>query len=199
MKKKQVLVLSLFVAGMLMICGCGQTAQKPVPDTNQGTGVQQTTDAEKRTMASRLSTIATEVEGVQKATVVVVSQPDANGVAVDPFSGLPNDGTGVNTPGQTANPPGQTANPEQGNLVVMVGITLNQADMQNQDKVNNIKEQVKNKIKTDSDKVREVLVTTDPNLIMKLQDVAAGIIQGQPVESYTQNINELDKSLRSQQ
>jgi hypothetical protein len=143
--------------------------------------------------------MAMQVEGVQKATVVVVSQPDANGVAVDPFSGLPNDGTGVNTPGQTANPPGQTANPEQGNLVVMVGITLNQADMQNQDKVNNIKEQVKNKIKTDSDKVREVLVTTDPNLIMKLQDVAAGIIQGQPVESYTQNINELDKSLRSQQ
>jgi len=199
MQKKQVLVFSLILTGMLVICGCGQTAQKPGPDVNPETGVQQTTDAEKRTMASRFSTMAMQVEGVQKATVVVVSQPDANGVAVDPFSGLPNDGTGVNTPGQTANPPGQTANPEQGNLVVMVGITLNQSDMQNQDKVNNIKEQVKNKIKTDSDKVREVLVTTDPNLIMKLQDVAAGIIQGQPVESYTQNINELDKSLRSQQ
>ena len=192
MQKKQALVLSLFLAGMLMICGCGQTAQKPAPDTNPETGLQQTTDAEKRTVASRFSTMAMEVEGVQKATVVVVSQPDTTGVAVDPISGLPNDGTGVN-------PPGQTANPEQGNLVAMVGITLNQADMQNQDKVNNIKLQVKNKIKTDSDKVRDVLVTTDPNLIKKLQDVAAGIIQGQPVQSYTQNINELDKSLRGQQ
>ena len=192
MQKKQALVLSLFVAGMLIICGCGQTAQKPAPDTNPETGLQQTTDAEKRTMASRFSTMAMEVEGVQKATVVVVSQPDTIRVPVDPISGLPNDGTGVN-------PPGQTANPEQGNLVAMVGITLNQADMQNQDKVNNIKEHVRSKIKADSDKVREVLVTTDPNLIKKLQDVAAGIIQGQPVESYTQNINELDKSLRSQQ
>lgn len=192
MQKKQALVLSLFLAGMLMICGCGQTAQKPAPDIKSETGVQQTTDAEKRTVASRFSTMAMEVEGVQKATVVVVSQPDTTGVAVDPISGLPNDGTGVN-------PPGQTANPEQGNLVAMVGITLNQADMQNQDKVNNIKLQVKNKIKTDSDKVRDVLVTTDPNLIKKLQDVAAGIIQGQPVQSYTQNINELDKSLRGQQ
>ena len=192
MQKKQALVLSLFVAGMLIICGCGQTAQKPAPDTNPETGLQQTTDAEKRTMASRFSTMAMEVEGVQKATVVVVSQPDTIRVPVDPISGLPNDGTGVN-------PPGQTANPEQGNLVAMVGITLNQADMQNQDKVNNIKEHVRSKIKADSDKVREVLVTTDPNLIKKLQDVAAGIIQGQPVQSYTQNINELDKSLRSQQ
>ncbi len=193
MQKKQVFVLSLFLAAMLAICGCGQAAQKPVPDTKPetGTGVQQTTDAEKRTMASRFSTMAMEVEGVQKATVVVVSQPDTTGVAVDPISGLPNDGTGVN-------PPGQTANPEQGNLVAMVGITLNQADMQNQDKVNNIKEQVRNKIKADSGKVREVLVTTDPNLIKKLQDVAAGIIQGQPVQTYTQNINELDKNLRNQ-
>lgn len=192
MQKKQVLVLSLFLAEMLMICGCGQTAQKPAPDTNPETGIQQTTDAEKRTMASRFSTMAMEVEGVQKATVVVVSQPDTTGVSVDPISGLPNDGTEVN-------PSGQTANPEQGNLVAMVGITLNQADLQNQDRVNNIKEQVRDKIKTDSDKVREVLVTTDPNLIKKLQDVAAGIIQGQPVQSYTQNINELDKSLRGQQ
>ena len=194
MHKKQVFALSLFLVGMLIICGCGQTAQKPAPDTNPETGIQQTTDAERRTMASRFSTMAMEVEGVQKATVVV-SQPDTTGVAVDPISGLPNDGTGDGT---GLNPPGQTANPEQGNLVAMVGITLNQADMQNQDKVNNIKEQVRNKIKADSDKVREVLVTTDPNLIKKLQDVAAGIIQGQPVQSYTQNINELDKGLRSQ-
>lgn len=191
MHKKQVFVLSLFLVGLLVICGCGQTAQKPAPDTNPETGVQQTTDAEKRTMASRFSTMVMEVEGVQKATVVVVSQPDTTGIAVDPLSGLPNDGTGVN-------PPGQTANPEQGNLVAMVGITLNQADIQNQDKVNKIKEEVKKKIMTDSNQVREVLVTTDPSLIKKLQDIAAGIIQGQPVQSYTQNIKELDQSLRGQ-
>ena len=58
MQKKQVLVFSLILTGMLVICGCGQTAQKPGPDVNPETGVQQTTDAEKRTMASRFSTMA---------------------------------------------------------------------------------------------------------------------------------------------
>jgi len=64
MQKKQVLVLGLFLAGMLIIYGCGQNAQKPAPYTNPETGAQQTT-------ASRFSTMAMEVEGVQKATVVV--------------------------------------------------------------------------------------------------------------------------------
>lgn len=190
MRKKSILFAFLLLMGLLIICGCGQTAKKPVPDTNPETNVQQTSDAEKRTMASRFSTLAMEVDGVQKATVVVASAPNTTGVSVDPISDLPNNGTDVN-------PPGQTADPEQGNLVAMVGISLNQSAMQNDDQVNSIKGQVRDKIKADNNMVREVLVTTDPNLINKLQDVAAGIIQGQPVQSYTQDINELDKSMRN--
>lgn len=191
MRNKQVFIQCLFLAGILIICGCGQTAQKPAPDTNPNPGIQQTTDAEKRTMASRFSTLAMEVEGVEKATVVVASKPDTTGVSVDPMSGQPNNSSDVT-------PPGQSANPEQGNLVAMVGIILNQTAVQNPNQVNSITEQIRNKIKSDNNTIREVLVTTDPNLVKKLQDVAAGIIQGQPVQSYTQDINALDKSLRNQ-
>ncbi|NLN87811.1 MAG: hypothetical protein GX133_09515 [Syntrophomonadaceae bacterium] len=197
MRRKQVLIQCLSLVVMLTICGCGQTAQKPAPDVNPDPGVQQTTDAEKRTMASRFSTLATGIEEVQQATVVVASHPGNTGGSNDPFSdGLPS-GTPNNDP--NAAPAGQVANPkQQGNLVVMVGITLNEQAMRDSNKVNDIKEQVRSKIKADSDKVGEVLVTTDANLIKRLQDVAAGIIQGQPVESYTQNLNELDRSLRGQ-
>lgn len=193
MLRRQVFLQCLCLAAILAVCGCGQSAKKPAPDTNLDTGVQQTSDADKRTMASRFSTLATEVGGVQKATVVVASRAETTGVSVDPMTGFPNDGS-ITPPG----PPGDMANPEQGSLVAMVGITVDQSAMQNPDQVKKVKQQISDKIKADNDKVKEVLVTTDPNLVKKLQDVAAGIIKGQPVQSYAPDINELNKNIRSQ-
>ncbi len=191
MQKRATLLICMFLFGFLAIGGCGQAAKKPTPDTNPNTGVQQTTDAEKRVMANRFSNLAMEVDGVQKATVVVASPVDSSTGGVDPVSGLPNTGTQVD-------PPGVTTNPNVGNQVVMVGISISPAVAQDTNQVNNIKEQVKTRIMADSDKVSDVLVTTDPELIKKLQDVAAGIIQGEPVQSYTQDIDELDKNMRAQ-
>ncbi len=190
MQKKAILMICV-LCGLLVIIGCGQDARKPAPDTSPNSGVQQTSDAEKRVMANRFSNLAMEIDGVQKATVVVASRPDMNAGGVDPFSGLPNTGTQVD-------PAGVDTNPEAGNLVVMTGINLSPTVSQDTNKVNSIKEQVKTKIKADNSNVSEVLVTTNPDLIKKLQDVAAGIIQGQPVQSYTQDINELDRNLRAQ-
>jgi hypothetical protein len=80
----------------------------------------------------------------------------------------------------------------------MVGVTLNAAAMKDNNLQNNIKEEVKNKIMQSDQKVNEVLVTTNPDMIKKLQDVAAGVIQGQPLQSYAQEITELDKGIRTQ-
>lgn len=191
MQKKAILLICILLCGLLAIIGCGQNAKKPTPDTNPNSGVQQTSDAEKRVMANRFSNLAVEIDGVQKATVVVASKPDMNNTMVDPFSGQSSPSTKVDTAGVDTNP-------EAGNLVVMVGINLSQTVGQDTNKVNSIKEQIKTKIKADNNNVREVLVTTNPDLIKKLQDVAAGIIQGQPVQNYAQDINELDQNLRTQ-
>jgi hypothetical protein len=70
--------------------------------------------------------------------------------------------------------------------------------MKDQNQVTKINEEVKTKIMGSDPRVSEVLVTTNPDMIKKLQDVAAGVIQGQPLQSYAQDINDLDKGIRAQ-
>jgi len=195
--------------------GCGKTAQKPAPESTPNSGVEQTSDADKRIMASRFSNLAMNVNGVQKATVVVSSTLTASpqNISSDPNSvpGLTPANNGANpTPNpETTNipgsditgisgPNGEIPDVTAGRLVVMVGLNLNAAAMQDKNQENKIKEEVKAKIMESDQKVTEVLVTTNPDMIKKLQDVAAGVIQGKPLQSYAQDINELDKGIRTQ-
>ncbi len=185
MKKITTILLGVCLCAFLL-GGCA-TAKKPLVNENnppdaQISAPQQTNDAEKRVMATRLSNLAMEVNGVRKATVVV-SQSDSGRVETT----LPSPVGG--------NAPVPGADSER--LVAMVGLTL---DPQGQDKTRemNIMNEVKAKIMADSPKISEVLLTTDPDLIKKLQDVAAGVIQGKPMQSYAQDINELNKNIRGQ-
>jgi hypothetical protein len=81
-------------------------------------------------------------------------------------------------------------------MVVMVGLNLDPKVMQDKTKETSIKDEVKSKIMADNQTISEVLVTTNPDMIKKLQDVAAGVIQGKPMQSYAQDIQELDKNIR---
>jgi hypothetical protein len=180
--KKIITILIIVGLGAgILLSGCA-TAKKPLvnennpSDTQIGTP-QQTDDAEKRMMANRLSNLAMSVNGVQKATVVI-SATDSGAIG-------------------KAAPSSTNANTNE-KLVVMVGLTLNSQAAQDKTKEANIMNEVKSKIKADSPKISEVLLTTNPDLIKKLQDVAAGVIQGKPVQSYAQNIDELNKNIRGQ-
>lgn len=215
MKKITAIVLCVLLSMTVLVSGCGKTAQKPVPETSPNSGVEQTSDSEKRIMASNFSNLAVSVNGVQKATVVVASTATANpqNITTDPnnvptlvpsnneTTTNPNTGS-TNVPGSDisglSSPTGEIPNVTSGRLVVMVGLTLNDASMKDKNIENNIKEEVKTKIMQSDQKVNEVLVTTNPDMIKKLQDVAAGVIQGQPLQSYAQEITELDKSIRTQ-
>lgn len=184
MEKKTKTFLLILLSAVLLLSGCGKAAQKPVPDTTPESGVQQTSDSEKRIMASRFSNLALQVNGVQKATVVVANPGTTNGPGSDIL------GQGSST--------AQMPNANAGTPVVMVGVNLDPKAMQDKNRENSIKEEVKAKIIGSGAQISQVLVTTDPNMIKKLQDVAAGIIQGQPLQSYAQDINELDKNIRAQ-
>lgn len=215
MKKITAIFLCVLLIMTVLVSGCKKTAQKPIPETTPNSGVEQTSDSEKRIMASNFSNVAVSVNGVQKATVVVSSTTTANPQTVtsDPNS-VPsltsaNNGTTTNpTAGSTnvpgsdmsgvSSPIGEIPNVTSGRLVVMVGLNLNEASMKDQSMENKIKEEVKSKIRQSDQKVSEVLVTTNPDMIKKLQDVAAGVIQGKPLQSYAQEITELDKGIRTQ-
>jgi hypothetical protein len=218
LKKVMVIILCVLLSATVLISGCKKTAQKPMPENTSNSGVQQTSDSEKRVMASNFSNMAMGVNGVQKATVVVSSATSASpqNTTSNPNSvpGLTpsNDGSTItpnsNNSGTTgtsgtdmsgvSSPTGEIPDVTSGKLVVMAGLTLNAAAMQDKNQENKIKEEVKTKIMESDQRVSEVLITTNPDMIKKLQDVASGVIQGKPLQSYTQDLNELDKGIRAQ-
>ncbi|PKM77491.1 MAG: hypothetical protein CVU90_06490 [Firmicutes bacterium HGW-Firmicutes-15] len=188
MKKVLVFLLCVLLCASLLVSGCAKTAKKPVvpeniPDTQMNTP-QQTNDAGNRVMANRFSNLAMGVNGVTKATVVVSAVSEVSGKTITPSPTTSTDVTVLNTMADK--------------LVVMVGLNIDPKMMQDKTKEMTIKDEVKSKIMADNQMVNEVLVTTNPDMIKKLQDVAAGIIQGKPIQSYAQDIEELDKNIRSQ-
>ncbi len=215
LKKIMTIILCVLFITTVWVSGCSQNAKKPQPEDTSNSGVQQTSDADNRIMASRFSNLAMDVNGVQKATVVVSSTTGANPLNVSSNSNSAatlnpaQSGTtttsnlsdtnqsGSELSGISSNP-GAVADIDPGRLVVLAGLTLNAAAMQDKDQENKVKEEVKTKIMQSDQRVNEVLVTTNPDMLKKLQDVAEGVIQGKPLQNYAQDINELDKSIRSQ-
>ena len=221
MRKNLALLLCFTFILTCLVLGCNNAAQRPdLPQDQQrttDTADEEMTASERRVLASRLSNLAEQVEGVKKATVVVSSigmtdSTDNNdgrnmgpGMNSDVNSAQrPGDGNRTTTDDQVVNNDGVNAVPkvQKGNnvsgLMVMVGLSLDE-NMNNADKASEIKRTVANKLKASDKRISQVLVTTDPGLVQRLSDVAAGIIQGRPIQGYKDDLNDLTRSMRQQQ
>jgi hypothetical protein len=126
------------------------------------------TSSDRRVISDKLSKQAKQVEGVQNATVVL-TEVDSEAVVPSP------------TPGET----------QVKGLVAMVGVTVKANADENQ-----VKEAVRKKLKAADSRVTNVLVTTDPNLIRKINDVAAGLIEGQPFQSMKDDIDAINQQIK---
>ncbi len=165
---------------MLVISGC-QQAQKPDmnPNPNPTPSPTQVTESDKRIMANRFSESAKSVPGVLNATVVVAGADAA-----------------VNGTSATATKKISTGS--SGKIVVMAGLTLNAQTMASTQQQASTKQKVKQKIQDSDKRVTDVLVTTDANMVKKINDVAAGLIEGKPVQSYAHSAAELGKMMKGQ-
>jgi len=221
------LICFTLILGSLAV-GCNNAAQRPdLPQQQQNQNMDRTdeqmTDSERRALASRLSDLAEQVDGVKDATVVVSSigmtdsSPDTGTNAGrdtqrnlnvnDPTSPL-NNNQGMATNRTTTNNQATNntnmnnmQNRTDGNsvsgLMVMVGLTLDNK-VNGADETNQIKRSVMNKLKASDKRISQVLVTTDPGLVQRLTDVAAGIIQGRPIQGFENDINDLTRNMRQQ-
>jgi len=110
-------------------------------------------------------------------------------------------GTTTGAPGTTTTGNTATSKTQMGSksgTVVMVGITLNKATAGSASKAASTKNMVAKRIKASDKRISQVLVTTDPGLIKRLNDVAAGIIEGKPIQSFDKDIKDLNSRLRKQ-
>ncbi|MGE5455404.1 MAG: YhcN/YlaJ family sporulation lipoprotein, partial [Methylocystaceae bacterium] len=147
------------------LLGCGRQAPKPMTPGNK---------------------IAPN--GTRSPNTTTTPQPNMERVMADRFSNLANQVSGVKGSTVVVN-----KNATGNTYTVMVGIELN-ADIKGSAS-EKVKKQVADRIKSNDTKVNKVLVTTDPDLITRLKDIASGVIKGKPVSSFAKEISELAKRI----
>lgn len=191
-KKGTGLLLIILFLAMLLGSGCQKAAQKPLE--NQPQKKADLTASDRRILADRLSRLATAVEGVQKATVVISDITLAN-----------DSGSTSKSTKSTATDPAQTSSTSKttkstatdraptsiSGMVVMVGIGISDQVDEEKTKVN-----VKDKLKASDGRISQVLVTSDPELVKKINDMAAGIIKGEPISKYEMDLKQLKKDFQ---
>lgn len=219
-------MLLLCIGLMIVVAAAGcQTSKKPMAPAKKPAQVQKKpavdmSASERRVMANRLSRIAEGVPGVKKATVVVMDMnmtSNTTGTTTTPKTitgtGKTTTGTGTtggtgtiggtSTTGRTGTTTGtSTANKStmsnKSGTMVMVGLTLNSTTGNSAAKTASTKSMVAKRIKASDKRISQVLVTTDPNLIKRLNDIAAGILEGKPVQSFSKDVRDLNTKLKQQ-
>ncbi|MGE5543884.1 MAG: YhcN/YlaJ family sporulation lipoprotein, partial [Bacillota bacterium] len=57
------------------------------------------------------------------------------------------------------------------------------------------KKEVTNKLDKADKRVTRVLVTTNPDLVRRIEDIARGVLAGKPVQSFAKEITEVTKRI----
>ena len=186
---RKIFILLLCVSFLLIsLMGCQTTSKKPMTPTRKPgvTTKKPTTEmtaSERRVMANKLSKMAENVKGVKRASVIVSS------------IGMTNTGTTATTNKMTNT---NAARTNYSGQVIMVGLTLEPTASRDAATINKVKSTVANKLKASDRRISQVLVTTDPNLIKRINDVAAGIIEGKPIQNFQTEINDITGKLKQQ-
>lgn len=192
----------------MTLFGCQTASQKPMnPQSNQGTVPRSQnlstapadrmnlTDAEARILARKFANMADEVTGVQKATAVVTegtmtgaTNRTQTGVTInnDRFNGMSNMATPPG-PGTVTNP---AARNNQG-IVVMIGLDVDRSMINNTAEMERLKTRVANKILRADNRVSRVYVTTDPELMKRISDMADNMVSGRPLSNMRTDMNNL--------
>lgn len=166
-KKLFSLLLIVVVALALVVGGCQkqQAAKKPVPKPKV--------------------TAPNTVTAPAKKPVSPMSTSEARKLA-DKLTNLAVTVKGVNSATVVVQP----ANNQ---VTALVGLMLS-PEVKGKETVK-VKKEVADKLKKADKRVTGVLVTTNPDLVRRIQDIARGIIAGKPVQSFASEISELTRRI----
>lgn len=193
MNKKILIIMGIFLLLTGLVGGCQGSAKKPMREQNSDKiSSNEMTAGERRVLANKLSQAAENIEGVKRAAVVISNVQPA----------------GAREPGKNSND--NMMNPLNDNMlsddnemsqvengiVAMVGLTVDSNIANDINKINRTEELVQQKMKATDKRIAQVLVTTDPKLIDKINDLAARIIEGKPVKSFEKDLKDLNDKLK---
>ncbi len=180
----------LLCVGFLLISlmGCQTTSKKPMtparkPGVTAKKPTTEMTASERRVMANKLSKMAENVKGVKRASVVVSS------------IGMTNTGVTSTTNKMTNT---NAARTNYSGQIILVGLTLEPTATRDSATINKVKSTVATKLKASDRRISQVLVTTDPTMIKRINDVAAGIIEGKPIQNFQRDITDISGKIKKE-
>jgi YhcN/YlaJ family sporulation lipoprotein len=168
--------------------GCQTTSKKPMtparkPGVTAKKPTTEMTASERRVMANKLSKMAENVKGVKRASVVVSS------------IGMTNTGVTSTTNKMTNT---NAARTNYSGQIILVGLTLEPTATRDSATINKVKSTVATKLKASDRRISQVLVTTDPTMIKRINDVAAGIIEGKPIQNFQRDITDISGKIKKE-
>ncbi len=170
------LLVLITVASSLVVAGCAQEqakqpAKKPLPPAGSPQQKATTKDSTLTREAKKPVTKADTTEARKLADMLTNRSVAVKGV-------------------RSATVVVQPAN---NRYTALVGLTLNPDVKGNQTEA--VKKEVAQKLDRADKRVNRVLVTTNPDLVRRLEDIARGILAGKPVQSFADEIAELTKRI----
>lgn len=162
------LLIFVLIVSPLAIGGCTkQAAKKPVPRTNVTTpGNNTVTKPAKKPVTT--TSISDSRRLADKLTNMAVQVKGVKSATV-------------------------VVQPANNKYAVMVGITVQPGVTGT--KTDAVKKAVARKLKGADTRITRVLVTSDPALVKRIEDIARGIIAGKPIQSFASQIAELTRRI----
>lgn len=223
MRPKATLILLIIFSLCFFIPGCGNNAQKK-PATPSKKNLQTTvtlSDSEQRIIASKVSNMAKLVEGVDRASVVVVNpgiipaeaakkpvkttvdpstsksvvKETSDTVTQEPIANYPDiNSTNINALTDDNN---RLMAAPGGGVAVIIGASVTEEVRADQDKWKEIKAAITKKVTASDDRISQVFITHDPEVVGKIDELAAAILQGKGSENYKEEIKDILKEINT--
>lgn len=230
MRQKLTLLLLILFSISIILVGCQNTAQKRPLNPSQNNNQTTLTDSERRVLASKISNIAEQVEGVSRASVVVArsglnnigllentgsttSTRPNNNIAINNSNNKPNiysnygnniiskpsgNNPTVNYPDINANNPNTVTDDNNrnmaapgGGVLAVIGASVNDNIKSNPQTWDQIQNKIVGNVKASDGRISQVYVTADPQIITKIDQIAAAILQGEPASTYENDIKDI--------
>lgn len=207
MRKIITLLLIVFVISLV---GCQNTAQKKIVNPNKNIENQANlSESEHRVMASKISNLAQKVAGVNRASVVI-ARTNLNEIGFAKEEKSNKVKSKYNKPSPNSNYPDVNDNNVNtvtddnnrnmaqpgGGLVVIIGISPDENIKNNSSKLNQVRSKIKEAVRTQEFRTSQVYVTSNPELVGRIDNIAAAILQGEPISNYDKEIKDIIKKIK---
>lgn len=159
----------------MFLGGCQKdNPKKPInPDEKPGKVVE-ISDSEQRVMASKISNLAEEVEGIERATVIITRADIIDKNYIKKAEKQKNKNKKIPLP--------------DGGMIILIGASVSDNLRDKSEDWDKARDEVIAKVKAADINISQVHVTINPELVGDIDGIAAAFLQGEPINKYEDDI-----------